>query len=131
MSKRRGNTEDGNEFPGLPDLVGELLNRATKNESPPDSQNGAKVTPTLFRLLSPEIVKNPRWKGQGNPPDVLREPLLTLSWDRAAGKWKWAVTDRVCNWRIGGFLDDLADGVQGIELALKEGRYDSKKIKTS
>lgn len=105
----------------LPDSLRKVVETAAAGAVPyPTLQEQADI-PELFGWLTPMIVSDPRYKGEGKPPKALREPLLMISWDRRQGAFKGSITDKVLN--VGGtcLLDDLAGAILRLERHLREG----------
>jgi hypothetical protein len=87
--------------------------------------------PQLLELMSPRLIRDPRWSGQGTAPLVLREPLLMVSWDRRAGAWKLSLSDKVLNVSGSCLVVDLLTALVEGERGITEGRWNwaQKKIR--
>jgi len=83
--------------PDLPEMLVQAMEGARKLCVPFPTEEEEAEIPNLFGFLSPAIVSDPRYKGDGKPPRVLREPLMLISWDRRGGCWKVSLSDKVLN----------------------------------
>jgi len=117
--------------PDLPEFLAQSLVRAEEGCFPTFTDEERKICPILHSLLSPQLINDPKHKGQGDPRKVLREPLLMISWDRAGGAWKWAITDKLLNTNWLGTLPTLVGLEASVELCLVERRYTVKKKKVT
>jgi len=94
------------------------LAREHGNPEPTDEEK-SKV-PQLLAFLSPELIDDPDHRGDHRAKRVLREPMLMVTWDRSAGRWKWSVSDKVCRVQVGGYFDGLIAFSDQIEAQLAE-----------
>jgi hypothetical protein len=102
--------------PDLPAILIGAVEHAEGILLPFPSEQEEKELPTLFQFMTPMVVNDPRYRGQGKTPRVLREPLLLLSWDRRQGAWKVSLSDKIfnlagsvtCSTLIGALLDTEA-----------------------
>lgn len=109
--------------PSNPDqltLLKLLKETAAENSVPVPSEEELRAYPNLLWLLAPMALDDPKHVGEGKPRRVLREPLFMLSWDRGAGRYKWAVMDKVLKISTYGLLDGLLDPFAAVEKQLAE-----------
>lgn len=111
----------------LPEIFLHWKESAEANRFPSRECEDATLLPNLFAFLSPAVIKDQRYKGEGKPPDCLTEPLLMLSWDRAAGQWAWSLSIKQLNIRLsgrvgnlGGVLGEIERQIQTKEVIVKE-----------
>jgi hypothetical protein len=109
--------------PDLPTLLVGAVSQAANVALPyPNEQEEAEI-PNLFQFLSPMVVSDPRYKGDGKAPRVMREPLMLTSWDRRAGCWRVSLSDKVFNLAgslgVGGLLAAMLD----VERAMAAGKF--------
>jgi hypothetical protein len=83
--------------PDLPTALAEYILSAGERSLPSITEEDAAQLSDLWEMMRPCLVLDPRYRGQGDPPKVLREPLLMISWDRRAGGWKISISDKVLN----------------------------------
>jgi hypothetical protein len=91
----------------LPERFAAWKASAEEHRIPEPDCNDAIALPELFALLSPCTIKDQRYRGEGKIPHVLTEPLLMISWDRAAGCWSWSVGIKQLNIRLSGKSETL------------------------
>jgi hypothetical protein len=94
-TKRKENGQTSQ--PELPPVLAHVVAEGQKLLLPHPSPEEESGISELFELMSPRLIHDPRWSGQGTAPLVLREPLLLVSWDRRAGAWKVSISDKVLN----------------------------------
>jgi hypothetical protein len=117
--------------PSNPDQEKALLDareRAIRNSCPLPSPTEVKNYPQLLWLISPSYVGDPKHNGDGEARLVLREPLFMLSWDRGAGRWKWAVSDKTWGISTGGLVESLDDLLLQIEQQIVRGEVSIKEL---
>lgn len=100
------------------DAIKEALLQASENSVPIPSSEELEKLPQLLWFLSPALVDDPKHRGSQKPPKVLREPLLLVSWDRGAGRWKWAISDKTLNLSMDAHVDNLLSLGEQIEAAI-------------
>jgi hypothetical protein len=105
--------------------------QALENAFPRPTDEERKRFPNLLWMVSPMLVPDPKFKGQGESPKVLREPLLMVSWDRTAGRWKWSLSDKTLNLSISGHLDSLDAIGEQIELSVASKRVGARMLDTT
>jgi len=127
MSKKKA--EKNGHVNELPEIFEALISRARDNHTPPVNDQDQQLCPTLHQLLSPRLVDNPEYNGNGTPNKVLREPLLMLSWDRAAGMWRFSLSDKVLNFSCSGNVSCLSASIAEIEAAVASGKTTFKMVK--
>lgn len=115
----------------LPEVLANDVLRAETGCFPPLLDKEQESCPKLWTLLAPSLVKDPNYQGKGEPRKVLREPLLMISWDRAAGLWKWSLGDKVLNVAWDGPLPSLVGIAEAVEACLLAGTYRVKKKKVT
>lgn len=115
----------------LPEILAADVLRAETGCFPPLLDKEAELCPKLHSILAPMMVNDPNHRGKGDPRKVLREPLLMISWDRAAGLWKWSLTDKVLNVGWDGPLPSLVGIAEAVETCLVAGTYRVKKKKVT
>jgi hypothetical protein len=115
--------------PEVPAVVQRAIDVALASSFPKPSEQEQELLPNLLELLSPTFLADPRWKGQGEPKRVLREPLLMLSWDRMGGAWKVAYGDRVYELSGAVLVPSLVTCLVDAERLLSEGRFPFKQKK--
>jgi len=108
--------------PDLPEFLAHVLDNVRQAKGPTPTTEEEAHLPRLFELLTPMMVADPRYRGEGKPPRVLREPMLLLSWDRRAGTWKCSITDKVLNVSTAIPVPTLLDALQAVERALASGQ---------
>lgn len=83
--------------PDLPEMLMAATEQAANILLPHISEEETEQIPTLFQFMTPMVVNDPRYKGDGKPPRVLREPLLMISWDKRLGAFKVNLSDKIFN----------------------------------
>jgi len=104
----------------LPESLAKVMLSASAGAVPYPSIEEEALCPELFKWLTPLIVNDPRYKGEGKPPKALREPLLMISWDRRIGAWKASISDKVLNLTGSGQIASLATTIVDVEKHLRE-----------
>jgi len=117
--------------PDLPDALAEAVRRAEGGLLPTATPTDEKDCPNLLAMLLPRSVRDPRHRGSGEPPPVLMEPLLMISWDRLNGRFKWVITNRILNTTGGMGLTQLSGLAEEIERQLGSGEVPWKAIKAT
>jgi len=117
--------------PDLPKALAAAVTRAETGLLPTATADDEKECPNLLEMLCPRVVKDPRHKGSGDPPNVLMEPLLMISWDRLNGRFKWVITNRILNTTGGLGLTQLSGLAAEIERQLASGEVPWKAIKAT
>jgi len=107
----------------LPDSLARVMESARAGAVPYPSIEEESMVPELFKWLTPMIVTDPRYKGEGKPPKALREPLLMISWDRRSGVWKASISDKVLNLSGSAGLKSLATALVDVEEHLRSGTF--------
>jgi len=108
--------------PDLPEFLATVLDSVRQKSGPTPTLEEEEKIPTLFQLMTPMMVNDPRYKGEGKPPRALREPMLLISWDRRASTWKVSLTDKVLNISTAIPVPTLVDALQEVEKALAGGK---------
>lgn len=128
-SKRR---ENGQTSPAdISPVLAHVIDQGQRIQLPMPTDDELAKVPQMLELMSPRLIRDPRWSGQGTAPLVLREPLLMVSWDRRAGAWKLSLSDKVLNVSGSCLVMDLLDLVVQGERAIAEARWvwSQKKIR--
>jgi len=107
----------------LPLELATVMESARAGAVPYPSLEEEASVPLLFKWLTPMIVTDPRYKGDGKAPKALREPLLMVSWDRRAGVWKASISDKVLNLSGSGYLKSLATALVDVEAHLRDASF--------
>jgi len=102
------------------DRLRDWMELARLHGNPEPTEEEREKVPQTLAFLAPELIDDPDYKGLGSARKVLREPMLMVTWDRAAGRWKWSITDRVCRVQVSGFFDSLVAFSERIEQQLME-----------
>lgn len=131
MSRKRKAPDEAPITPELNGVLRAIRNQAEENFGPIPSSNEQEALKSLLELLSPQLVTVVIKGTDGKTQKQLREPLLMVSWDRGAGRWKWAVNDRTLKYTVYGHLESLLGLAEGIEQALREGKYQAKDTEKS
>lgn len=101
-------------------VLREWMEKAHENSYPIPSEEERTGCPQLIAWLAPQVVNDPDHKGEQKPKRVLREPMFMVTFDRSAGRYKWAITDKVCRVQVGGWFDSLLGFSSEIERQLVE-----------
>jgi hypothetical protein len=112
--------------PSQPDIgpvLAHVVEQGQQLHLPDPSEEERSAIGQLLELMSPRLIRDPRWSGQGQAPLVLREPLLMVSWDRRAGAWKLSISDKVLNVSGSCLVPNLLDLVVQGERGITEGRW--------
>jgi hypothetical protein len=120
---KRAKPASENETLELPEHLADAIEHAKKLIVPyPQGDEEIKL-PNLFRWLTPMLVPDPKWNGQGKQKRVLREPLLLLSFDRRAGSWKVTLSDSTLN--LGGscVVHSLLDAFIDVEHLMANNKF--------
>jgi hypothetical protein len=128
-TKRKENGQPSQ--PDLPAVLTHVVEQGAHLHLPMPKQEELDAIPQLVELMSPRLIRDPRWSGQGTAPLVLREPLLMVSWDRRAGGWKLSLSDKVLNVSGSCLVVDLLTALVEGERGITEGRWNwaQKKIR--
>lgn len=114
--------------PAIPPELQTLRSRARAQVAPTVSPQESLELGQLLPLLLPSIVEIPPRNPQGTPKEVLREPFLMLSWDRAVGAWKWAITDKTYQVQTIGHVLSLIGLAEQINIAVANGKVAVKDL---
>ena len=131
MAKKR---ENNGQPPNPPDLKAVLIRareKAVAGSSPDPTADDSVNVPNLLSFLEPEIIRKIDFKGQGEAPRVLREPMVMLSWDRMAGRWKWGLSDKALNLSGLCYAGSLASAISDLEKALADDKVAWKERKVT
>lgn len=109
-------------------VMREWIDLAREHGNPEPSAEEREKVPQTLAFLAPEVIPDPDHRGESKAKKVLREPLLMISWDRAAGRWKWAISDKVCRVQVGGHFDTLIAFSEQIERQLAEKKVFVKEL---
>jgi hypothetical protein len=109
--------------PDLPEMLATVIENARSVLLPVAELQGDIELSTLFGFLSPMVIKDPRYRGDGKAPRVLREPLLLTSWDRRAGRWKCSLTDKVLNVSGSCLVSSLCGSLMDLDTELRNGSF--------
>jgi len=109
--------------PDLPEHLVAAMEHSKQLLIPTISQAEEEAIPTLFRFLTPMLVADPRYKGEGKPPKALREPTVFLTWDRRSGGFKVSLTDKVLNLTGSVVVVSLLSALTDVEKELASGRF--------
>lgn len=126
MTRKRKPGESPPITPELNGVLREIRNQAEENFGPIPGGAELEKCPKLLELISPGLVEVVIKGTDGKKRRELREPLLMVSWDRGAGRWKWAVNDRTLKYTVYGWLETFMGLAEGIEECLQTGKYQAK-----
>lgn len=117
--------------PDLPENLARIVVASKEGSLPNGTGDDKERLPLLLEFLTPMMVSDPRYRGEGKPPRALREPMLLLSWDRRAGSWKVSLTDKVLN--VGGsiLVPTLWGALEDVEKHMTGGRITFSERKPS
>lgn len=101
-------------------VLRDWMKTAHANSYPQPTDEEKTSCPNLIAFLAPEVIGDPDHRGEHKPKKVVREPMLMVTWDTAAGRWKWVITDKVCRVQVGGWFDTLTGFSAQIEAQLSE-----------
>lgn len=118
MSSKRKNGEKPSAPPDLKTVLIRAREKAVQGSCPEPTAGDQEACPNLLAFLEPEVIRKIDWKGQGEAPRVLREPMIMLSWDRMAGRWKWGLSDKALNLSGLAYADTLSSAIADLESAL-------------
>jgi hypothetical protein len=129
MSDKNGRTKRPASNPDqLPEYLAAIVQQGG-GEVGPTLDTDLDSYPALCQVLSPRIVCIPPCDSYPKGTKVLREPLLSISWDRGLGAWRWSISDKVLNRRVSGAAAGLMLLLSSIENCLKDGTAQVKVIK--
>lgn len=117
--------------PDLPESLAESVLAAKEHAGPVPGPEEAERLKAVLEHLVPRKLRIPPKDDHSVARDVWCEPLLSLSWDKRAGHWKWAISNRQLNVRVSGYLGKLDDALLQIEAALQSRNVQVSRIKDS
>lgn len=82
-----------------------------------------EAIPNLYAFMTPGIVNDPRYRGEGKPPRALREPTLFITWSRRSGGFQVSLTDKVLNLTGSLVVVSLLSALTDVEKELASGRF--------
>ena len=117
--------------PDLPGILARAREKALAGSKADVSEDDARDVPLLVDFLGPRLIEKIDYKGQGDAPKVLREPMAMLSWDRLAGRWKWSLSDKALNIAGVTFTLSLGSSIADLERDFREDRIQWKERKVT
>lgn len=114
---------------GLPDVLHQLKMLAEESSLPELTDAMKETCPTLWEMLCPRWVPTGKNDGNGKMIRAWEEPLFSLSWAPAAGRYNWAITLRALNVRVTGQVDGLDGLERKVEACLANRQIMQKEIK--
>lgn len=99
-----------------------LRERARTQVAPVVNPEEEELIQDLLILLRPSIVRIAPKNEGGIVKEVLREPMLMVVWDRAAGRWRWSITDRTYEISTSGYVASLLDLAEQMSGQIKDGK---------
>lgn len=114
--------------PVIPEALRALRERAAAQVAPIIDQEEFQVLEHLLPLILPSIVEIPPRSEHGIPKQVLREPLMMVSWDRAFGRWKWSIVDRTFEVQTVGHVKTLLGLIEAANAQIGRGEINVKDL---
>jgi len=122
MAKKKKDVNDDGEDRGIPEDLISLMDRAKENAFPDRDEQDTATLPELVKVMTPVMVSDPRYKGNGTPTKVCREPLFMFNWDKSTGAWRWTISDKVLGFSLVGTAERLTGLLEAANASIIAGR---------
>jgi hypothetical protein len=124
MAKKR----EEKRIEGIPEILTAAITKGQANRVPPPPDMIDQAVETLYGLLSPREVRIVDQTGESKPRKAWTSPLMMIAWSPPAGRFVVSITDKVLKVRMSVLVSSLAQLVQEVDQAVRDGKCDYRSL---